>query len=84
MTDYTPYQKGIIKRFYDNRDTIALQKLGEIVSNLYLETSEAKRKRLWKSARAKLIAAGVHEKDADHVIREEDLGAVAEFIAKLT
>lgn len=84
MTDYTPYQKGIIKRFYEHRDTLALQKLAEIVSNLYLETSEAKRKRLWKSAHAQMLAAGVHKHHAQALIDDEDLGALAGIVSELT
>ncbi len=84
MSDHTPYQKGIIKRFYEHRDTLALQKLAEIVSNLYLETSEAKRKRAWKSAHAQMLAAGVHKHQAQSIIDDEDLGALAKLVAELT
>lgn len=83
MSDHTPYQKGIIKRFYEHRDTLALQKLAEIVSNLYLETSEAKRKRAWKSAHTQMLAAGVHKHQAQSIIDDEDLGALAKLIAEL-
>ena len=40
---YTPYQQKIIRRFYENKDLRLIQKLGELVSNLYVETSEKKR-----------------------------------------
>lgn len=36
MTDYTPYQQKIIKRYYDNQDSIQLQRLSELVGELYL------------------------------------------------
>jgi len=84
VSDHTPYQKGIIKRFYEHRDTLALQKLAETVSNLYLETSEAKRKRAWKSAHAQMLAAGVHKHQAQSIIDDEDLGALAKLVAELT
>jgi len=84
MPEYSQHQKGIIKRFYENRDTLALQKLGEIVSNLYLETSETKIKRAWKSAHAQMIAAGVEKKRADEIVEDRDLGAVAEVIQEKT
>ena len=84
MSDHTPYQKGIIRRFYEHRDTLAIQKLGEIVSNLYLETSEAKIKRGWTSAHAQLLAAGVHKHEADHVVADRDLGALAKIVERLT
>lgn len=84
MPDHSKYQKGVIKRYYDNRDTIALQKLAEIVSNLYLETSEAKIKRAWKSAHAQMLAAGVHPHQADHILEEQDMGALAKIVSDLT
>ena len=36
MADFSPHQQKIIKRYYDNLDTISLQKLGELVGDLYL------------------------------------------------
>ncbi len=82
MPDYTPHQKGIIKRYYENRDTLALQKLGETVSNLYLETNARKIERAWKSIRTQLAAAGVPEKVVAEVCDDQDLGAVARLIAE--
>ena len=84
MTDYTPYQKGIIKRFYEHRDTLALQKLAEIVSDLYVETSEKAINRKWRSAHAQMLAAGVHAHHAQTILDERDLGALAEIVAELT
>ena len=37
---YTPYQQKIIRNFYENKDLRLIQKLGELVSNLYVETGE--------------------------------------------
>ena len=37
---YTPYQQKVIRRFYENKDLRLIQKLGELVSNLYIETNE--------------------------------------------
>ena len=84
MPEHSKFQKGVIKRYYDNRDTIALQKLAEIVGNLYLETSEAKIKRSWKSAHVQMLAAGIHPHQADHILEEQDLGALAKIISDLT
>jgi len=81
--DYTPYQKGVIKRYYEHRDTLALQKLGEIVSDLYVATSEAKIARAWKSAHKQLLAAGVHKHQAESIVSDRDLGALAKLLAEL-
>lgn len=84
MPDYSAHQKGIIKRYYEHRDTLALQKLSEIVSNLYLEENEGKRKRAWKSAHTQMLAAGVPKKQADEILADTDLGALAKVIQELT
>ena len=42
------YQSALIGRYYDNLDTIMLQKLSEMVTELYLADSDAKRERLWQ------------------------------------
>ena len=82
--DRTPYQQGLIKRYYEHRDTLALQRLGEIVSDLYVATSEAKIARAWAAAHKQLLAAGVHPHEAGNVVKDRDLGALARIIARLT
>jgi len=84
MPDHTPYQKGVIKRYYEHRDTIALQKLAEIVSDLYLATSEAGINRAWRSAEKQMLAAGVHQHQAGEIVRERDLGALAKLVSELS
>jgi len=52
---YTPYQQKVIRRFYENKDLRLIQKLGELVSNLYIETNEKKRESGWKRIKEILI-----------------------------
>ena len=81
--DFTPYQQGLIKRYYEHRDTLALQRLGEIVSDLYVETSETKIARAWAAAHKQMLAAGVHAHEAGTILKERDLGALARLLARL-
>ncbi|MEO8754002.1 MAG: hypothetical protein ABI624_15130 [Casimicrobiaceae bacterium] len=81
--DYTPHQQGIIKRFYEHRDTLAVQRLGELVSDLYVETSEAKITRAWKNVHKQMLAAGVHSHQAQSIVADRDLGALARLLAEL-
>ena len=46
MADHTPYQRKIIKRYYQNLDAITLQRLSELATDLYLAEGK-KRDRLW-------------------------------------
>lgn len=67
----TEYQKGVIKRYYEHKDDINAQKLGELVSELYLATSEVNKKRLWKSAGPALL--GLVEGDPKLKVRAEKI-----------
>ena len=40
MQDYSAHQQKIIKRYYENIDQIALQRLAELVGDLYLATGK--------------------------------------------
>jgi hypothetical protein len=59
--EYSRYQEKVIKRYYEHRDTIMAQKLGEIVTELYLAEGK-KRDRLWE--RAEKTLEKLREKDA--------------------
>ena len=48
--DLTSHQKNIVKNYYQNLDTIMLQKLGELVTELYLAETAKKKDALWKRA----------------------------------
>lgn len=45
--DLSAHQSKIVKRYYQNIDTAMTQKLGEMVSELYLADTPAKQKKLW-------------------------------------
>jgi len=68
MPDYTPHQKKIISRYYDHQQTIMLQKLSELVSELYIADSEAKRGRLWRRAEAAMKNLKVPESLVAHIL----------------
>jgi len=80
----TGYQKGIVKRYYENREAIALQKLGELVSDLYIETSEKRISRAWKSVETQLLAAGVHKHQVSSIVTDRDLGAIAKLLTAIS
>jgi hypothetical protein len=68
MPEYTPHQKKIIERYYDNRDAIMLQKLSELVTELYLAETDAKRERLWERAAAAMKHLKIKESIAGHIL----------------
>lgn len=70
MPDYTRHQKKIIERYYDRRDEIMLGKLQEIVTELYLAETEAKRGQLWKRAAKAMKALKVPETISQHILTQ--------------
>ncbi|MBX3377947.1 MAG: hypothetical protein KF678_13200 [Phycisphaeraceae bacterium] len=57
--DLTRYQRGIVNRYYEHKGTIHATRLGEIVSDLSVESDAKKLDRLWKSAGEYLAKCGV-------------------------
>jgi hypothetical protein len=82
MADFTPYQQKIIKRYYDNQDTIQLQRLAELVGELYLAEGK-KRKRLWEGAATAMQKLGVPKGRIDHLMSRQDPALVAEVVKEL-
>ncbi len=72
MTDYTPYQKKLISRYYDHRDGIQLTKLQEIVTDLVLADTEARTKRLWSRANKAMEVLRVPPRLRDHIVTKAD------------
>ena len=82
MADFTPHQQKIIKRYYDNLDTIQLQRLAEQVTELYLAEGK-KRQRVWKSVVSALQKLGVLQSRIDHVRKQDNPSLVAEIVKEL-
>lgn len=80
MPDYTPYQRKLIERYYDQRDVIMLTKLEEIVSELFLAEDDKKTKRLWDRARKAMKGLQVPDPLAEHIIEQGDITILAGHI----
>jgi hypothetical protein len=80
---HTSYQKGIINRYYEHKEDISSQKLGEIVSDLYMETDGAKAARKWKSAQTALYNLGANKARVDKIVAEKNLQALAKLVEEL-
>jgi hypothetical protein len=80
--EYTPYQQKIIKRYYNNQDTIQTQRLAELVGELYLAEGK-KRQKLWASAAAAMQKLGVPQSRIDHLVKQGNPALVAEVVKEL-
>jgi hypothetical protein len=82
MADFTPYQQKIIKRYYNSQDTIQLQRLAELVSELYLSEGK-KRQRVWESVKAAMLKLGVPPARVEHLHGQDDPALVAQVVKEL-
>lgn len=72
MADRSAHQDRIIKRYYDHRDEIMLNRLGELVSELYLAEGESKVDRIWKRIATALDKLGTPHSVATHILETRD------------
>ena len=77
MGEYSDYQKGIISGYYGNLDTIMLQKLGELVSELYVAETPSKRDRLWQRVHKAMIKLNIPPAIIDHIMQKRDVQILA-------
>jgi hypothetical protein len=80
--DFSPHQQKIIKRYYNNIDTIKTQRLAELVGELYLAEGKKKEK-AWKDAGDAMLKLGVPQSRIDHLLRERKPALVAELVKEL-
>jgi len=80
--NYTPHQQKIIKRYYDNQDTLQGQRLAELVGELYLSEGK-KQQRAWEAAAAAMQKLGVPQSRIDHLVRQGNPALVAELVKEL-
>lgn len=80
--DYTANQQKIIKRYYDNIDTIALDRLAELVGELYL-TEGKKKEKAWQSAAKAMEKLEVPKSRIEHLLQAKKPELVAELVQEL-
>ncbi|MCR4321235.1 MAG: hypothetical protein NUV74_12980 [Candidatus Brocadiaceae bacterium] len=80
---YTTYQQKVIRRFYENKDLRLIQKLGELVSNLYVETNEKKRESGWKKIKEILIDLKVHPHEVEFLTKDKNLVVISKKLAEM-
>ena len=80
---YSKYQQKVIKNFYDNKDIRLVQKLGELVSNLYLETNEKKKETGWKKIKKMLTNLKVHPGEVEYLIKDKTLSLISKKLDEI-
>ncbi|MCO6458522.1 MAG: hypothetical protein J5I93_24720 [Pirellulaceae bacterium] len=82
MSEYSKYQRNIIKGYYDNREGIALQRVQELVTELYLSEGK-KRERYWTQLRGHLEKLGLKPDQIDHLVQQDRPELVANLVKKM-
>lgn len=82
MPNHSKYQQNIIRNYYQNREGIALQRVQELTTELYLSEGKQRAKH-WKSLVGHLEKLGVDKKTIDHLVKEDNPELVAGLIKKL-
>jgi len=83
MENFTRHQQGIINRFYQNADSIQLERLSELVTDLYLSEGK-KRDKLWQTATALMEKLGVPASRAAHIAAEAKPELLATLVKEMT
>ena len=82
MPERSKYQQKIIRNYYENRESISLQRAQEIVTELYLSDGK-KRERHWKSLGLHLLKLDVKQPVIDQLIAQDDPQAAARLVERL-
>jgi hypothetical protein len=81
--NYTPYQEKIIKRYYQNFDGIAVQRLSELVGEIYLAEGK-KGEKLWVKVGELLPKLGIGAARIEHILQTKDPNLLASLVSELT
>jgi hypothetical protein len=81
MEKRTRYQEKVIRNFYDNREAIAVQRLQELVTELYLTTGK-KRQQNWKLIATHLENLGAKADQIETLVAEDKPELVLQVVEK--
>lgn len=76
-SDYSQHQKKVISDYYNNLDTIMLQKLSDLVGELYLTNEKAKKDRLWERVHKAMVQLKTPPAIREHIMQRRDVVVLA-------
>jgi hypothetical protein len=80
--DFSKYQQKVIKNYYDNRDAISLQRLSELVTDLYLAEGKSRQTK-WNQVISTLEKCGIAADRIEHLRKKDDPALVAKVVEEL-
>jgi hypothetical protein len=82
MAKRSSYQDRAIRNYYENQDTLMLQRLGDLVADLYLAEGK-KREGLWKRTAGALEKLKVPKPQIDHLVKSDNPTLLANLLKQL-
>jgi len=82
MAQRSRYQEKVIRNYYQNKDSIGLQRAQELLTDLYLSEGK-KREQVWKQLEMSLSNAGLPEAEVAHLRKQDKPELVANAIKRL-
>jgi hypothetical protein len=79
MENYSAHQQKIIKNYYHNRENIAVQRVQELITELYLATGK-KREKVWDQLAGHLEKLGTPPDRISHLRAQDKPELVATLI----
>ena len=75
--EYTDYQKSVISNYGRNLDALMLQKLGELVSELYLADTPKKKEKLWERVYRAMVNLKIPDPVVGHIMEKRNVEILA-------
>lgn len=80
---YSKFQQKAIKNFYDNRESISIQRLGELVTDLFLAEGKTRATK-WKTISTALERLGVPAGEIAQLVKKDDAALLAKKVSELS
>ena len=80
--NYSKHQQKVIKNYYDNRESISLQRLSELVTELYLAEGKG-RERQWKFIISALEKLAIPKDRIEHLRKQDNPALLAKLVEEL-
>ncbi len=75
--NFSAHQQKIIKNYYENLDSIMLERLQNIVGELYLNAGKAKQEKLWQRAKAAMENLKIPASLQKHILQTRNVELLA-------
>jgi len=73
-------QRSIVNRYYSNQDVRVVQKLQELVSDLYITTDEKAKQKKWAIVHREMSKSNAEQAKVKKIVEGRDIKALAELI----